>query len=619
LLGVPRLAILPLRREQLAALIDRGNQLDGGIEMTRECRSWVTLAQKHAAQFQDKTLYLFLENGERQGQTITYGQMDLRARAVAARLQNLCSSGDRVLLVYESCVENMIAFFGCLYAGLIAVPVCPPHRNPGNDRLKKIAADCKPRLALSTLKHRGEIEGRFGNHSLLPGTEWLASDSVSVDEADNWNEPLSNPDALAFLQYTSGSTGTPKGVAVSHNNLLHNQAMMQHAFGSTEDSMIVSWLPIFHDMGLIGHMLHAFYVGASCVFMSPMSFLQRPLRWLTAISDYKAGISGGPNFSYSLCVKKIGADASKNLDLSSWRVALNGAEPVQLQTLETFSRHFAGCGFQKRAFHPGYGMAEATLIISGGSPDQEPVACWVDRKALAKDKVVPIMASAPSAQAIVGCGKPIPGETVLIVDVATLQPCPDDQIGEIWVAGKHVANGYWGRPEATQETFHAYLSDGRGPFLRTGDLGFLNDGTLFITGRLKDVIILHGTKHYPQDIEASIQATIPTVRPEGVATVGISSPAGEQVVVVAEVEREMLRKTNLQDLANLIRKVVSEHHGLVLHEVVLIRPGTLPKTTSGKIQRRLCGDLYLSEGFQICHKAATHEAGLGLVQSITNR
>jgi len=303
------------------------------------------------------------------------------------------------------------------------------------------------------------------------------------------------------------------------------------------------------------------------------------------------------------------------IDLSSWRVALNGAEPVQRQTLETFSRRFAGCGFQKKAFYPGYGMAEATLIISGGLPDDEPVYRWVDRKELRKDRVVSSPPFAPSAQPLVGCGGQILDETIVIVDIGTFQPCPDDQIGEIWVAGKHIAQGYWGHAEPTRDTFQAHLNDGRGPFLRTGDLGFLKDGTLFVTGRLKDVIILQGAKYYPQDIEASIQTMISAVRPEGVATVGVTSPTGEKVVVVAELQREMLRSADLKSVANSIRRVVSEDHGLALQDVLLIRPGTLPRTTSGKIQRRLCGELYLSQEFQICHTAAGYELGVGVAAS----
>jgi acyl-CoA synthetase (AMP-forming)/AMP-acid ligase II len=577
--------------------------------------SWTTLAQQQAAQFGNKSAYIFLENGEHIGETITYQGVDMRARALAARLQTLCSPGDRVLLVYDSCIENMIAFFACLYAGLIAVPVCPPHRNRRNARLENILTDCNPRLALSTAEQMAEIELHSNHDSLTQRVAWLATDTLSLTEADAWREPTCSHDTLAFLQYTSGSTSTPKGVAVSHGNLLHNQAMLQHAFKTTEHSTIVSWLPIFHDMGLIGQLLHAFYTGATCVFMSPMSFLQQPARWLNAMSKYKGDISGGPNFSYSLCEKKIPEDLLQELDLSSWRVAINGAEPVQRHTLEAFSRRFAGCGFQKKAFYPGYGMAEATLIISGGSPGEEPVYRWVDKKELRKDNVVSSLPFAPSAQPLVGCGIRILDETIVIVNVKTSQPCPDDQIGEIWVAGKHVAQGYWGRQEATRDTFQAYLNDGRGPFLRTGDLGFLKDGTLFVAGRLKDVIILQGAKHYPHDIESSIQAMIPALRPEGVATVGITSPTGEQVVVVAELQREMLRKGDLKSVANSIRRVVSEDHGLALHDVVLIRPGTLPKTTSGKIQRRLCGDLYLTDGFQVCHQAGVHPTGMGVAAS----
>ncbi|PWT89828.1 MAG: AMP-dependent synthetase, partial [Acidobacteria bacterium] len=289
--------------------------------MTREGKSWITLAQRQADHYQEKSAYIFLENGECPAETISYRELDLRARVLAGRLQSVCVPGDRVLLVYDSCVENMVAFFGALYAGLIAVPVCAPHRNSHNARLENILVDCRPRLVLSTAAQTAKAQRYFGSVSTLRQIPWLATDIVA-GEAVGWQEPASDNDTLAFLQYTSGSTGTPKGVAVSHGNLLHNQRMLQHAFQTSENSTIVSWLPIFHDMGLIGQMLHAFYAGATCVFMPPMSFLQDPLRWLKAISAFKADISGGPDFSYGLCEKRIPAGALQGLDLSSWRVAL---------------------------------------------------------------------------------------------------------------------------------------------------------------------------------------------------------------------------------------------------------------------------------------------------------
>jgi len=503
----------------------------------------------------------------------------------------------------------MVAFFGCLYAGLIAVPVVFPHKGSHNARLENIFLDCNARLVLSTQKQRADIERRCHGSLLLRQFTWLASDTVTASESAGWKETFPDRDTVAFLQYTSGSTGSPKGVTVSHGNLLCNQGMMRRAFGADENSTIVSWLPIFHDMGLIGLMLHAFYVGTTCVFMPPMSFLQQPARWLKAISAYKAYLSGGPNFSYTLCEKKVPEELLENLDLSLWRVALNGAEPVRFEDLEGFSRRFARCGFQKKSFYPGYGMAEATLIISGASPLDEPLYRWVDKESLRHDQIVSRPANDSAAQPLVGCGSSILDETIVVVD-ADGQPCPDDRIGEIWVAGEHIAQGYWERPEATRKTFHAYLKDGRGPFLRTGDLGFLQNGTLFITGRLKEVIILQGVKHYPQDIETCIVARVPEVRDHGVAAFSVAGPSGEQVVAAAEVERAVLRRIDLQRLAAEIRRVVAQDYGIALLDVVLIRPGTLPKTTSGKIQRRLCSDLYLSGGFQLCQQAARHQAAV---------
>jgi acyl-CoA synthetase (AMP-forming)/AMP-acid ligase II len=571
-------------------------------------QSWIELARGRAARHGLKTAYLFLENGEEPAEEISFTEMDARARALAGRLQSRCSPGDRVLLLYPSGIEYMVAFFACLYAGLVAVPVFAPRSSKHNARLEGVLRDCGASLALTTGKELAEMSAFFEANPGLRGLPWLASDAVEKGEAEAWRPPPVGADTTAFLQYTSGSTGVPKGVIVTHGNLLYNQAMIRQGFASTPESTCVSWLPIYHDMGLIGNMLHAFYGGATCVFMSPVSFLQRPVRWLRAISQYKARVSGGPNFSYELCLQRIPPEALSDLDLSTWNIAFNGAEPVRHATLERFAERFAACGFRKRSFYPCYGMAETTLIVSGRKPEAESVHLWVDRNELGQDRVVEATAGGHSLP-LVGCGKALLAEWITIVDPVTLTCCPPGRVGEIWVAGPHVAQGYWNRPEETVATFEARTADdGNGPFLRTGDLGFLKDGEVYVTGRLKDVIVVRGVNHYPQDVEAAAEAASPAIRKGGVAAFSVEAGSDERVVVVAEVERTLMRKFDPALLTGLIRRQVLEVEELMVAEVAFIRPGTLPKTSSGKVQRRRCREQYLTGALELCQGGEAGEA-----------
>jgi acyl-CoA synthetase (AMP-forming)/AMP-acid ligase II len=331
---------------------------------------------------------------------------------------------------------------------------------------------------------------------------WLTTDTIPPGIEDTWQKPSINADTLAFLQYTSGSTGTPKGAMLSHRNLLYNAAMTQHLMGHSHTSKFVSWLPIYHDMGLIGGVLQPLYGDFPCIMMPPASFLQSPYRWLKAISHYQATTSGGPNFAYELCVQKISQQQRETLDLSSWSVAFNGAEPIRCDTLEHFAAAFAPCGFRWEAFYSCYGMAEAALMISGGLHTASPIIKTVQGEALESDRVLATSAESENVRTLIGCGQTLPGQKIAIVNPETLTRCQPDEVGEIWVSGPSVGVGYWNRTEETERTFRAYLSDtGEGPFLRTGDLGFLQDGELFITGRAKDLIIIRGRNLYPQDIE----------------------------------------------------------------------------------------------------------------------
>nr|WP_238560422.1 AMP-binding protein [Microcystis aeruginosa] len=543
----------------------------------------------------EQTAYIFLANGETETARLTYQQLDQKAKALAAQLQLQMSPGERALLLYPSGEEFIIAFFACLYAGVIAVPVYPPRRNQKLSRLRAITRDAQAKLALTTTSLLSTIEEKFSSDPELVTVPCLATNNIPDEQAENWQKLNLSLEDIAFLQYTSGSTGMPKGVMVSHKNLLHNEKLIASAFGHTTETIVVGWLPLFHDMGLIGNVLQPIYVGFPSVIMPPEAFIQKPLRWLQAISRYKATSSGGPNFAYELCASKIKPQERENLDLSCWDVAFNGAEPVRAITLEKFANTFADSGFEREAFYPCYGMAETTLFVSGGIKSQSPVIEAVDKLALLENSAVTINCQHPNAQLLVGCGHAWLSEKIVIVNPESLTECRDGEIGEIWVSSDSVAQGYWNRPGQTEETFKAYLADTQvGPFLRTGDLGFLLAGELFITGRLKDLIIVQGRNHYPQDIEATVEKSHLGLRQGCGAVFSVEIAGQERLVVVQEVERSYLRKLDSPAVIEQIIRSVAEEHQLDVYAVALLKTASIPKTSSGKIQRIACRTAFLA-------------------------
>ncbi|TRU46939.1 MAG: AMP-dependent synthetase [Microcystis aeruginosa Ma_QC_Ch_20071001_S25] len=564
-------------------------------EIFQDISTFVDILNHRALQQAEQTAYIFLANGETETARLTYQQLDQKAKALAAQLQLQMSPGDRALLLYPSGEEFIIAFFACLYAGVIAVPVYPPRRNQKLSRLQAITKDAQAKLALTTTSLLSAIEEKFSSDPELVTVPCLATNNIPDKQAENWQKPNLSLEDIAFLQYTSGSTGMPKGVMVSHKNLLHNEKLIASAFGHTSETIGVGWLPLFHDMGLIGHVLQPIYVGFPSVIMPPEAFIQKPLRWLQAISRYKATSSGGPNFAYELCASKIKPQERENLDLSCWDVAFNGAEPVRAATLEKFANTFADYGFKREAFYPCYGMAETTLFVSGGIKSQSPVIEAVDKLALLENNAVTINSQHPNAQLLVGCGHAWLSETIVIVNPESLTECRDGEIGEIWVSSDSVAQGYWNRPEQTAETFQAYLADTQvGPFLRTGDLGFLLAGELFITGRLKDLIIVQGRNHYPQDIESTVQQSNSALRKDYGAAFSIEIAGQERLVVVQEVERSYLRKLDYPVVIQQIISSVAEEHQLDVYAVALLKTASIPKTSSGKIQRIACRTAFLA-------------------------
>lgn len=534
--------------------------------------------------------YSYLEDGETQEISLTYAELDRRARAIAASVQSLAAGGEHALLLYPPGLDFIAGFFGCLYAGLVAIPAYPPdpaRLNRSLPRLQAIVADSRLAVALTTSSLLSMAKPLFARADDLKSLKWLATDAVPDSAEQALEERPISADSLAFLQYTSGSTGAPKGVMLTHRNLLHNAGLVYHAFEHRPEDKYLSWLPTFHDMGFMAGVLEPLYGGFQVILMSPLAFLQKPIRWLKAISRYQATTSGGPNFAYDLCVRKIDREARATLDLSSWAVAFNGAEPIRHDTLERFARAFEPCGFRRQALYPCYGLAEATLIVSGGKRDVGPVVKTLKASALENNQVVEAASQNDDARALVGCGTTLPSQEIVCVNPESLTPCLPGQIGEICVSGPSVAKGYWNRPEETGARFRAPVSaTGEGRFLRTGDLGFLQEGELFITGRIKDLIIIRGLNHYPQDIEVSVERCDKSLRAGCGAAFSVEVEGEEKLVVAQEVETAL--QPDYQHLVEAIRQAVADQHELQVYAVVLLKPGAIPKTSSGKIQRHAC-------------------------------
>ncbi|MEM7760414.1 MAG: fatty acyl-AMP ligase [Cyanobacteria bacterium P01_A01_bin.40] len=547
----------------------------------------------------DKNIYRFLARGETEIAKLSYGELNRQAKAIAALLQSCTVKGERVLLLYPPGLDFITAFFGCMYAGVIAVPVYPPKPNRKLSRIETIVNDAAPALILTTKSLLSRIGTQLLLEPQIAKLHWLTSDNVEPQRAKDWQQIAIAREDLAFLQYTSGSTGTPKGVMVTHGNLLHNSKLIHQAYGHGTDSQGVIWLPTYHDMGLIGGILQPLYGDFPVVLMSPLDFLQKPIRWLRAISEYGATTSGGPNFAYDLVCRKVKPEQIANLDLSSWEVAFTGAEPIRGETLDRFAATFAPCGFRREAFYPCYGMAETTLIITGGLKSAVPVVKEIDPIALEQQRAVTPNQGEPARQ-IVGCGQSASGLKIAIAEPQSRRSLQDREIGEIWVTGASVTQGYWQKPEITKDSFNAYLADtGEGPFFRTGDLGFMEQGELFVTGRLKDIIIIRGQNYYPQDIELTVEKSHPALKPNSGAAFAFDFQRGERLVVVQEVERTYLRKLNVQEVIASINQAIAADHNLQTYATVLVKTGSIPKTSSGKIKRYACKAEFIAGSLNI--------------------
>ena len=558
----------------------------------------VDLLRHRADAHPGELFFRFLQTGDAAGPSIevSYDGLDLEARRIGAYLQSVGASGERVLLVHPPGEQFVAAFFGCLLAGAVAVPAYPP--DPTRlartlPRLRAIAEDACARFVLAPEAICTMASALGAAEPVLAALQWIASDVVPAGTEDQWDRPSVGPESLAFLQYTSGSTGSPKGVCVTHRNLLHNSELIRRGFDHPPGMKGVIWLPAYHDMGLIGGIIQPLYVRGSVTLISPLDFLRRPIRWLDAIHRFGAQTSGGPDFAYRLCVRKATDRDVERLDLSSWKVAFTGAEPVRADTLAAFVERFAPCGFDSRAIYPTYGLAESTLLVSGRLGGAGPrMALDLEPEALAQGRVA--TDDGPRARTLVGCGPVLDGMEVAIVDPRTRRRRAADEIGEIWLQGESVADGYWRRPDETREVFEARMTDGGGgTYLRTGDLGFLHDGELFIAGRHKDLLILRGRNVHPHDLERAVEAAHPRIRPGCSAAFSVDVDGEERAVVVAEID-ERGGTLDTGAIVEVTREAVGRDHEVELHAVSLVRRGTIPKTSSGKIQRHACREGWLS-------------------------
>jgi acyl-CoA synthetase (AMP-forming)/AMP-acid ligase II len=590
--------------------------------------SFVDILQHRAKQMPDQLAYQFLVDGEDEVVQLTYAELDRKARAIGALLQAQCQPGDRAVLLYAPGLDYVAAYLGCLYGGMVAVPAYPPdpmRLNRTLPRLQAIVNDAQAAIVLTTAGIRDMAEMLFAVAEDLSKLTWRSTDDLDPVHAESWSDPEARPEQLAFLQYTSGSTADPKGVMITHGNLLHNSKHIYRLFGHSPGSRGVIWLPTYHDMGLIGGVLQPLYAGFPVVLMSPIAFLQRPIRWLKAVSKHRATTSGGPNFAYELCVRKIKPEERVGLDLSSWQVAFNGAEPIRPDALDRFAAAFAANGFRREAFFPCYGLAEGTLISSGGKVSEPPFVTAVSGAALEGNQVELTSPGAPDGRSVVGCGVALDDQELVIAEPESCTRAAAAQVGEIWLKGGSVAVGYWNRKHETEAAFGAYLASGEGPYLRTGDLGFVDpSGELYVTGRSKDLIILAGRNHYPHDIEHTVEKAHASIRTGCTAAFSVELDGEEKLVVVAEVERRLTKPRSEtgtapdgsdrridkvdpgndpdrlvvfdpKEVVKVLRRAISDQHRLGLHDVVLLKPGSIPKTSSGKIQRHACRNGYLAK------------------------
>ncbi len=568
----------------------------------RACTSFDEVLRYRAATTPDGRAFVFLENGEEPGISLTYAQLDSRARAIAATLQRTTRVGDRVLLVYPAGLDFVVAFFACLYAGVIAVPAYPPI--PSRlartlPRFQTVAADSDATHVLTTAALAEMAPHITPLAPELAALRWIATDAIDGTLAESFVSPSLDASVAAFLQYTSGSTGVPRGVVITHGNLLHNARSHWDRVRYTPESVHVSWLPVYHDMGLINGVLQPVFSNMLGVLMPPLAFLKKPVRWLQAITRYGGTASEYPNFALDLCSQTVTPEELAALDLSTWTVAVNGAEPIRLESIDRFVEVFGPRGFRRDAMHPGYGLAECTVLTTTGITLEPLVVIHVDKEALDKGHVRIESHATGRTRPLVSCGRIIVDHDLRIVDPALCTASDEGRVGELWVRGPSVADGYWKRPDESARTFGATLAgEDNARYLRTGDLGFVVDHEVFITGRHKDLIVLRGRNVYPHDVEQALEGAHPALRLGCAAAFSLERDGEERVAVAVEVVKGVV-PSDVDGIARAARARVSELCDVQIDRLVLLAQGALPKTSSGKVQRSTCRALILAKDIEV--------------------
>jgi acyl-CoA synthetase (AMP-forming)/AMP-acid ligase II/acyl carrier protein len=564
---------------------------------------------EHAGSKPDEIAFRYLTDLDQAPQELSFKGLWQDAQAIASYLSRIAEVGDRIMLFFPPGLAYVKAFYGCLIAGMVAVPLYPPRRNVKSDRIMKVAQSCQSTVALTTLSELTVVKGTWDEQNAinLP-LNFHTTDHISYQDADLAELPQVDPAAAAFLQYTSGSTGTPKGVVITHANIIGNVRHLSLMSSGNPDDVFVNWLPLFHDLGLITAVLWPVYLGAPSNLMAPATFVREPVLWLKAISRYRGSMCGSPNFAYDLCSAKVAEADLAGLDLSSWRVAYNAAEPVRADTLDNFVARFGPCGFRAEAFYPGFGMAEATVFITGGEARLKPTILSVNKVALAAGQLELMDASDPLATRIVSCGTASEPHQVRVVDPDSACSLPEGRVGEIWFSGPSVSPGYWQLDELNAVTFHQNIvGETRSPgFLRTGDLGVMWQGELYVAGRIKDLIIVRGRNYYPQDIEASAGLAHKAIRQAAVAAFSVTEGGHEHLVVVAEIERECFRSMNADEVISAIRQQVMLDFDVSVDRVVLLKPYKIPLTSSGKIQRKQTREMLQSGELDVLAQSDIH-------------
>jgi len=568
------------------------------------------ILQERAKRTPDQTAYIFLKDGDDDEEMITYKELDRAARKIAYHVRLTGAAGDRALMLFPPGLEFIKALFGCFYAGVIAVPAYAPRKNRSLDRIKMLVVDSGSTLVLSNADISQAIERSFSDLDELKQMKWLIMEDIATDgNIDTGAGVLSQPGEVALLQYTSGSTGQPKGVMVTHRNIMRNCDFIRSSFGFSQQSIGVSWLPTFHDMGLVGQIFQPVFTGFTSVLMPPVTFLQKPIRWMRAFSKYRGTMGGAPNFAFDLLADSTTPEEREGLDLSSIKTIYCGAEPIRKSTFDRFTDVYKAYGLTPEMLYPCYGMAETTLITSGPPALRGPVYLCVSGNALEKNRIEQVATDHPDARYLTGVGFPWLDTRVRIIDPETLIQCTDEKVGEVWVTGSSVTYGYWNNPEITTAVFQSKLNDEPDTiWLRTGDLGFYHNGELYITGRLKDVIIIHGRNYYPQDIEFHTENCHPALQSNASAAFSFDVDNEEKLVIVAEVQRSFIRDLDVNSVCDAIREQISEEFELEVYAIQLLRTASILKTSSGKIQRKACRDGFLSKTLLVVGESINESA-----------